>query len=125
MKRPETQAEIDKFRMLLRGLVMQKLSELAEPAWDLAQACVKRHDPRGFDATMRGLAAGEKIAVSASGEARRVEHSGRLEVQADPVPAVQALRELLLLVRDPAASSPPGLPAGAGGEAAPSSQQAH
>ena len=96
LARPEVQLDIAKRREFIRAASLTRLSELTPPAWEMAKECIENRDTRGFDATTRGLAAMEKIGVSASGEAQRVEHSGSVHV--DTKPAAEELRVLIGII---------------------------
>lgn len=70
---PHVQDLIGRFREAIRADSLERAVTINTKAWQLADEVLTKKDPRGFDSVMRGLHATEKIAASASGEARRIE----------------------------------------------------
>lgn len=83
LKTPEVAEALESWRQTIRVTNLQRLAEgnLAK-AYDMAERAMKDGDAKGYDATMRGIAAGEKIAASASGEARKIEVDANVQAQA-------------------------------------------
>ena len=95
---PETQLEIARRRELSKQISMAALPAVSSEGWVMAHEMAVKRDAKGFDATTRGLAALEKIGVSASGEERKisVEHSGSIETASTS--AVEQLKVLIGVV---------------------------
>lgn len=71
--REEVRDLIAKLRETIRGVALEAISRGQSEAWDWLHEIVETKDPKAFDLVTRGLAALEKVASSASGEARRIE----------------------------------------------------
>mgnify|MGYP001568526590 CR=1 FL=1 len=71
--REEVRDLITKLRETIRGVALEAISRGQEQAWSWLNEIVEAKDPRAFDYVTRGLSALEKVASSASGEARRIE----------------------------------------------------
>ena len=71
--RDEVRDLITKLRETIRETALQAISRGQRKTWDWLDDVVETRDPKAFDYVTRGLAALEKVASSASGEARRLE----------------------------------------------------
>ena|SRR5690349_4475511 len=96
MKDPEAQERLELWRNTVKATVLMRAAEgTVSKAFDMADRAIKDNDPKGFDATTRGIAALEKASASASGEGRKVELTG-----ADGGPVQVDARALLGAVID-------------------------
>jgi hypothetical protein len=83
LAQPDVATKVAQLRAALRVVLAEGIQAVAPPALDWAKRLAEEQkDPKAFDAVMRGLHAGEKIAASASGENRP---------QAQPAQQVQVL----------------------------------
>ena len=71
--REEVQVLIGRLRGVIRELSLAEIAKGQQAKWDWLSEIVALKDSKSFDLVTRGLAALEKVASSASGEARRVE----------------------------------------------------
>ncbi len=76
---PDVQQHIQELRHAWKQISLSRISGMAEDTWQMAQETVKNRDSKGFDNTMRGIAAMERISASVSGEGQRIEGSGTAE----------------------------------------------
>ena len=98
LHQPNVQELIGRYREVLRSDSLEKAVGVNAKAWTLADEVLDAKDTRGFDAVMRGLYATEKIASSASGEARRIE--GTLQIaHADLTEEAKELLKALAEIR--------------------------
>lgn len=71
--RDEVRDLITKLRETIRETALSAIHRGQRKTWDWLDDVVETRDPKAFDYVTRGLAALEKVASSASGEARRLE----------------------------------------------------
>ena len=85
---PDVQERIAHLREVWKSVAHDKLTGMADKAWKMADDLVDQRDASGFNKTIWGLNAMEKISSSLTGEGQKVEITG---VPAAPQVDVKAL----------------------------------
>ena len=93
--REEVQTLIVKLRETIRELSLSEIAKGQQQAWSWLNEIIALQDSKSFDLVTRGLSALEKVASSASGEARRVEGIVLHEHTDNRVEARELLQRLL------------------------------
>ena len=83
LKDSDVKSQLEAWRDTFKVALVQRAAEgTIQRALDMADRTIAEHDPKGFDASTRGIAALEKATASASGEARKLDVQATVDATA-------------------------------------------
>lgn len=96
MARPDFQVRMDAMRETIRQATTERVLQTHDKTWAVFETSLDSGNTKDADNMARVLLNLEKIAGSTSGETRRIEHTGTIEVSGPPV--IEQLQILLAQV---------------------------